>query len=104
MPCLSGCAQICFTKSYDPRKSQIFGFLTVFETSLTFLKNYPPTSEILGLAGKLFVRSSLYTNLRPIFLTQSCDPRKSQFFDFFGRFSNVFDFSKTTASNLRLWA
>ena len=37
------------TKSYDPRTSQSFDFLTVFLLQfLTFLENYAPKSEILG--------------------------------------------------------
>ena len=51
--CLNDNAQFFYGKSYDPRKSQFFDFVTVFSNFLTFHKNYPLKPQILVAMEKM---------------------------------------------------
>ena len=76
--------KIVLHKSYDPSENQTFQFLTVFfSIFFTFLKNYPPKSEILFSKNKTSCdKLSSVNNNAQFFYTKSYDPRKIQCSDF----------------------
>ena len=93
------------------RKSQIFDFLTVFRSFMTFLEIYTSKSEILGLIIIIIIIIIIILIKRLIgwklpcinrtaqFYTETYGPRKCQVFDFLILFWSYF-FSKTTQLSL----
>ena len=98
LTCISGYTQFFLHKVMALRKVKFLIFLAVFRNFLTFLKNYPPKSEILfSIKGMACEKLHCISGYAHFFTQKNNDPRKGRIFDLSPFFETLYFSRKLTS-------